>query len=94
MASLRLFGMESYYNCTFRYRLVVCIKKFTKNALTLATQKEPHPHWFPLGVLFEFLDESSSSLLYGSLKVIVELYYLQVNENGKEVKLTSYSFKM
>lgn len=52
MASLRVFGMERYYNCTFRYRLIVCIKKFTKNVLTLAIQKEPHPHWFPLGVLF------------------------------------------
>ena len=25
--------------CPFRYRLVLCIEKFTKNALTLTTQK-------------------------------------------------------
>ena len=31
--------MESYYICPFRYRLVLRIKKFTKNALTLTTQK-------------------------------------------------------
>ena len=42
--------------CPSRYRLVLCIKKFTKNALTLTTEKsplgvslklEPHPHWIP-----------------------------------------------
>ena len=27
--------------CPFRYRLVLCIKKFTKNSLTLTTQKSP-----------------------------------------------------
>ena len=31
--------MENYYICPFRYHLVLCIKKFTKNALTLTTQK-------------------------------------------------------
>ena len=30
LVSLRLFGMENYYICPFRYRLVLCIKKFTK----------------------------------------------------------------
>ena len=34
-------GMESHYIGPFRYRLVLCIKKFTKNALTLTTQKSP-----------------------------------------------------
>ena len=33
--------VESHYICPFRYRLVLCIKKFTKNALTLTTQKSP-----------------------------------------------------
>ena len=33
--------MESHYICPFRYRLGLCIKKFTKNALTLTTQKSP-----------------------------------------------------
>ena len=41
LVSLRVFGMESHYICPFRYRLVLCIKKFTKNALTLTTQKSP-----------------------------------------------------
>ena len=31
--------MESHYICPFRYRLVLCIKEFTKNAQTLTTQK-------------------------------------------------------
>jgi len=44
LVSLRVFGMESHCICPFRYRLVLCIKKFTKNALTLTTQK------YPLGV--------------------------------------------
>ena len=56
--------MESHYICPFRYRLVLCLKKFTKHALTLTTQKsplardqfklEPHPHWSPLGVNLNF----------------------------------------
>ena len=33
--------MESHYICQFRYRLVVCIKKFPKYALTLTTLKSP-----------------------------------------------------
>ena len=41
LVSLRVFGMESHYICPFRYHLVLCIKKFTKNALTLTTQKSP-----------------------------------------------------
>ena len=41
LASPRVFGMESHYICPFLYRLVLCIKKFTKNALTLTTQKSP-----------------------------------------------------
>ena len=45
LVSLRVFGMESYYIYPFRYRLGLCLKKFTKNALTLTTQK-----WSPLGV--------------------------------------------
>ena len=39
LVSLKVFGMESYYICPFRYRLGLRIKKFTKNALTLTTQK-------------------------------------------------------
>ena len=41
LVSLRVFGMESHYICPFRYHLVLCIKKFTKTALTLTTQKSP-----------------------------------------------------
>ena len=41
LVSLSVFGMESHYTCQFRYRLEPCIKKFTKNALTLTTQKYP-----------------------------------------------------
>ena len=39
LVSLKVFGMESYYICPFRYRLGLRIKKVTKNALTLTTQK-------------------------------------------------------
>ena len=39
LVSLKVFGMESYYICQFRYRLGLRIKKFTKNALALTTQK-------------------------------------------------------
>lgn len=68
LVPLRVFGMENYYIFTFRYCFVLCIKKFTKSALTMTTHfnLEPHPHWFPIGVKFEFLDEQSPSLLYGS----------------------------
>ena len=41
LVSFGVFGMESYYISPFRYRLVLCIKKVTKNALTLTTQKSP-----------------------------------------------------
>ena len=41
LVSIRVFGMESYYIYPFRYRLGLCIKKFTKNALTLTTQEPP-----------------------------------------------------
>ena len=41
LVSLGVFGMERHYICPFRYCLVLCIKKFTKNALTLTTQKSP-----------------------------------------------------
>ena len=41
LVSPRVFGMESRCICPFRYHLVLCIKKFTKNALTLTTQKSP-----------------------------------------------------
>ena len=39
LVSFGVFGMESYYISPFRYPLVLCIKKVTKNALTLTTQK-------------------------------------------------------
>ena len=39
--SLGVFGAESHYICPFRYPLVLRIKKFTKNAVTLTTQKSP-----------------------------------------------------
>ena len=41
LISLRVFGMESHHSCPFRYCSVLCIKKFTKNALTLTTRKSP-----------------------------------------------------
>ena len=66
LVSLRVFGIESLYICPFKYRLVLCIKKFAKNALTVTTEKSPlgfslelgpHPHWSSLEVYFEFADE-------------------------------------
>ena len=56
LVSLRLFEMESYYICPFRYRLVLCIKKFIKCPDTDHTEislrgqfkLEAHPHWSPL----------------------------------------------
>ena len=45
---LRVFGVEGHYICPFKYRLVLCTKKFTKNALTLITQQF-HPHCTLLG---------------------------------------------
>ena len=41
LVSLRVFGMESQYICQFRYHLVLCIKKFTKNAPTRAHRNFP-----------------------------------------------------
>ena len=35
LVSLRVFWTESHYYCPFRYRLGLCIKKFTKNAVKL-----------------------------------------------------------
>ena len=32
LVSLRVFRMESHYIYPFRYHLILCIKKFTKNA--------------------------------------------------------------
>ena len=60
LVSLRLFGMESYYICPFRYRLVLCIKKFIKCPDTDHTEislrgqfkLEAHPHWSPLRFKF------------------------------------------
>ena len=37
----RCLGLKAIYICTVRYRLVLCIKKFAKNALTLTIQKSP-----------------------------------------------------
>ena len=41
LVSLRVFGMESHYIYPFWYHLVLCIKKFTRNAPTLTNQKSP-----------------------------------------------------
>ena len=58
LVSIRVFGMESHYICPFRCRLVMCVKKFTKNALTLTLRAQlnlqPHPHWSPLGFNLNF----------------------------------------
>ena len=35
LVSFRVFGMESHYIYPFRCCLVMCVKQFTKNALTL-----------------------------------------------------------
>ena len=35
------FGTESHYIFPFRYRIGLCMKTFTKNAVTLTTQKYP-----------------------------------------------------
>ena len=69
LVSLRVFGMRSYYICPFSYCLVLCIKKFTKNVLTLTTQKSPsgvslsfshthigHPWGFSLNFLLSIPD--------------------------------------
>ena len=60
LVSCRVFGMESYYICPFRYCLVLCIMRFTKNALTLHDHTEislggqfkleSHPRWSPGGI--------------------------------------------
>ena len=61
--------------CPSRYRLVLCIKKFTKNALTLTTEKSSlgvslnlsHTHiGSPSGDLIWVFPRASSSLLDGS----------------------------
>ena len=65
--------MESHYIGSFRYLLVLSIKKFTKNVLTDSTEiflrgqfkLEPHPHWSPLGVSFEFSDENPRHVYMG-----------------------------
>ena len=44
LVSIRVFGMESHFICLFRYRLILYMEKFTKNVLTMTTQK------YPLGV--------------------------------------------
>ena len=54
--------MESPYICPFRYRLVLCIKKFTKNALTLLTTQKS-----PLKVECEFSDEHLRQFYAGVL---------------------------
>ena len=41
LVSIRVFGMESHFICPFRYRLILYMEKFTKNVLTLTTQKSP-----------------------------------------------------
>ena len=57
LVSLRVLGMESYYICPFRYRLVLCIEEIYKLCpdtdhpeISLGGQFkfEPHPHWSPL----------------------------------------------
>ena len=60
LVSLRVFGMESHYIGPFRYRLVLCIKKFTKKhpdtydhteiCFRGQFKLEQHPYWSPLGV--------------------------------------------
>ena len=74
LASLRVFGIESHYNCTFRYRLVLCIKKFTKKCadtdlteISLSGQfkLEPHPHWSPLwGLIWIFRQSIPVSFIW------------------------------
>ena len=39
LVSLRVFGTKSCYISPFRYRLGLCIKQFTNNAVTLLPQK-------------------------------------------------------
>ena len=42
LVSLKVFGMESHYIfAPFKYRLVLCIKKFKKDALKVTKQKSP-----------------------------------------------------
>ena len=58
LVSLRVFGMESHYICPFKFRLIMCIRKFTNNTLTQTTQKSP------LGVSLS-LGNTHIGLLYG-----------------------------
>ena len=60
--------------CPFRYPLVLCIKKFTKITLTLATQRgqfklEPHPQWSLLGVKFEFSNKHPHQFYVGLMHI-------------------------
>ena len=41
LVSLRVSGIESHNIFLFRYRLVLYIEKFTKNAMTLTTRESP-----------------------------------------------------
>ena len=90
LVSLRVFVKESYYSCPFRYRLVLCIKKFTnKKCPDTDTQKsplgaefklEPHPHWSLLGRFnLNFPTTIHSSLLYGSTPraAFINIYYVR-----------------
>ena len=66
---LRVFGMESRYIEPFRYRLVLCLKEFTKNALSLTTHKSPlgaTPTLVSLRGFIWIFRWASPSLLYGS----------------------------
>ena len=65
--------MESHFMCLFRYGLGLCIKKFTKNALTLTAQKSPLEFSLSLSHtlvshrgLIGIFRRSSPSLFYGS----------------------------
>ena len=58
---LKVFGMESHYICPFRYRLMLCIKKFTKNVVTLRTEIS-----FRVSLTFQFSDEHPRHFIWGS----------------------------
>ena len=68
-----MFGLESHYICLFRHHLGLCIKKSTKNALTLTTQKYPlgvslsHTHiGLPYGFNLNFPTSISDTFIWES----------------------------
>ena len=87
----------------FKYRLVLCINKFIKTALTVTKQKteislrglfklEPHPHWSPLAVSFEFSDKQPGHFFMVVAPPPPGVPRYLVHTRGREIP--SYSFSV